>query len=161
MTPRHHRNRAAAHVNLRLERWHRHALYAVVIALAGSGMLWLAAHYFLRSQGEFGVAVHPLEPWSMKLHGAAALAMMFFAGSVMNSHIRRAFRAASNLAAGGSLVAVLALLTLTGYGLWYVAGETSHATWSIMHWVPGLAFPLLLLWHIRCGRRARRQQTER
>jgi hypothetical protein len=86
---------------------------------------------------------------------------MFFAGTVMNSHIRRAFRAATNLIAGGSLVAALALLTLTGYGLWYIAGETSRGTWSIMHWVPGLAFPLLLSWHIRCGRRARRQQTER
>lgn len=155
MTPRHHGTKAVAHVNLRLERWHRHALYTVVVALTVSGILWLGAHYFLRSPGEFGVTVHPLEPWSMKLHGGAALAMMFFAGSVMNSHIRRAFRAKSNLAAGGLLVAVLALLTLTGYGLWYVAGESSRGTWSLMHWLPGLAFPLLLSWHIRRGRRAR------
>jgi hypothetical protein len=161
MTPRHHRTKAAAHVNLRLERWHRHALYAVVIALTASGMLWLAGHYFLRSPGEFGMAVHPLEPWSMKLHGAAALAMMFFVGSVMNSHIRRALRAASNLTAGCSLIAALTLLTVTGYCLWYVAGETSRWIWSILHWVPGLAFPLLLLWHIRRGRRPRRQQAER
>lgn len=161
MKPRNHRGRAAAHVNLRLERWHRHALYAVVAALTASGMLWLAAHYFLRSPGEFGVAVHPIEPWSMKLHGAAALAMMFFVGSVMNSHVRRAFRAASNLVAGCSLIAVLTLLTVTGYGLWYVAGETSRETWSLLHWAPGLAFPLILLWHIRRGRQARRQQAER
>jgi len=55
----------------------------------------------------------------------------------------------------------LALLTVTGYGLWYVAGETSRETWSILHWAPGLAFPLLLVWHIRCGRRHRQQQPER
>jgi hypothetical protein len=161
MKQRNHRAKSAAHVNLRMERWHRRSLYAVVIALTASGMLWLTGHYFLRSPSEFGPAIHPLEPWSMRLHGAAALAMMFFVGSVMNSHIRRAWRAACNLTAGCSLIAVLTLLTVTGYCLWYVAGESSRGTWSIVHWVLGLAFPVLLIWHISCGRRLRNPQAER
>jgi hypothetical protein len=161
MKQRNHRAKSAAHVNLRMERWHRRSLYAAVIALTASGMLWLTGHYFLRSPGEFGPTIHPLEPWSMRLHGAAALTMMFFVGSVLNGHIRRAWRAASNLTAGCSLIAVITLLTVTGYCLWYVAGESSRGTWSIIHWVLGLSFPQLLIWHIVRGRRSRRQQTER
>lgn len=148
----------AAHVNLRMERWHRRAIYAVAAALTLSGIAWLAAHYFLRSPGEFGEAIHPLEPWSMKLHGAAAMAMLFFIGSVMNSHIRRAQRACRNLAAGWSLIATLAMLTVTGYGLWYVAGESSRGIWSISHWLIGLIFPLLLVWHIIHGRTLRAER---
>jgi cation transport ATPase len=161
MKQRSHRANSAAHVNLRMESWHRRALYTAVVALTASGILWLLGHYFLRSAGEFGPASHPLEPWSMKLHGAAVLATTFFAGSVMNSHIRRAWRAACNRTAGCLLITALALLTITGYCLWYVAGESSREVWSIMHWVLGLAFPLLLSWHIFRGRRARRQQAAR
>lgn len=153
MKQRTHRAKSGVHVNLRMERWHRRALYTALIVLTASGMFWLTGHYFLRSTGEFGPAIHPVEPWSMRLHGAAALATTFFVGSVMNSHIRRAWRAARNLTAGCSLIAVLTLLTLTGYCLWYVASETSRGTWSTIHWVLGLAFPISLIWHIIRGRR--------
>jgi hypothetical protein len=146
-----------AHVNLRMERWHRRSLYGVALLLTASGIAWLLAHYFLRRAGEFGVTIHPLEPWSMKLHGAAAMAMLFFVGSVMNSHVRRALRAGSNLLQGWSLLASLAALTLSGYGLWYLAGEESRGWWSMPHWIIGLAFPALLIWHIAHGRRLRRK----
>jgi hypothetical protein len=141
-----------------MERWQRRTIYAVLILLAGSGMAWLAAHYFLRSHGEFGEAIHPLEPWSMKLHGAAAMATLFFIGSVMNSHIRRAQKTGRNLAAGWALIAALAALAVTGYGLWYIAGEDSRGIWSTTHWLIGLAFPALLVWHIVHGRSLRRMR---
>jgi len=143
------------HVNLRIERWHRASIYGVVLLLTATGIAWLLAHYFLRRAGEFGETIHPIEPLSMKLHGAAAMAMLFFAGSVMNSHIRRALRAGRNLTQGWSLLVALALLALSGYGLWYLAGEQSRVVWSVTHWVVGLIFPGLLIWHIAHGRRLR------
>jgi hypothetical protein len=155
----HLRQPDSTHVNLRMERWQRRAVYAVLIMLAGSGMVWLLAHYLLRSQGEFGETVHPLEPWSMKLHGAAAMAALFFIGSMINSHIRRAQRAGRNLVAGWVLIAALAALTVTGYGLWYIAGEDSRGIWSMAHWLVGLAFPVLLVWHIAHGRSLRRKRS--
>jgi cation transport ATPase len=151
------RRHDAAHVNLRMERWHRQALYATALLLVASGIAWLGAHFFLRRATEFGASIHPLEPWSMKLHGAAAMAMLFFVGSVMNSHVRRALRAQRNLAPGWSLLAALAALTVSGYGLWYLAGEENRVLWSTLHWVIGLAFPLLLVGHIAYGRRLRHE----
>jgi cation transport ATPase len=144
------------HVNLRMERWHRRSVHASVLLLAVSGIAWLIAHFFLRRAGEFGETIHPLEPWSMKLHGAAAMAMLFFIGSLLNSHIRRALRAGRNLMQGGSLLMALMALTLSGYGLWYLASEENRVIWSTTHWVIGLALPALLIWHIASGRRLRR-----
>jgi hypothetical protein len=148
------------HVNLRIERWHRRLVYGVVLLLTASGIAWLIAHYFMRGVGEFGETIHPLEPFSMKLHGAAAMGMLFVAGSVMNSHIRRALRAGRNLMQGWSLLVSLAVLTLSGYGVWYLANEESRAVWSMTHWIIGLAFPALLFWHIAHGRHLRRVASQ-
>lgn len=51
-------------------------------AMTVTGIAWLLAYYFLRRVGEFGETIHPIESLSMKLYGAAAMAMLFFAGSV-------------------------------------------------------------------------------
>ncbi|MFC5474783.1 DUF4405 domain-containing protein [Paraherbaspirillum soli] len=138
----------------RLERWHRFWVYGTFGGLVLTGALWLVAHYFLRSAGEFGEAVNPLEPWSMKLHGAAAMVALFFIGSLLNSHIRRAHSARRNRASGWVMVALLALLTLSGYALYYIASESSRPLWSAGHWILGLVFPALLVLHITLGRRA-------
>lgn len=143
-------------VNLRLERWHRRSMYAVCAWLAATGLLWLPAHFMMRSVGEFGEIIHPLEPWSMKLHGAGAMIALFFVGSLMNSHIRRAIRAGRNLESGWSMIAVLLALVITGYGLYYLASENSRPIWSAVHWIIGLAFPLVLILHIVLGKKSSR-----
>ncbi|MDC8758612.1 DUF4405 domain-containing protein [Janthinobacterium fluminis] len=144
---------ARHHINLRLERWHRHCLYASGAALLLSGAAWLLAHYFLRTPGEFGEAIHPLEPWAMKLHGASAMAALFFLGSLMNAHIRRALKAGRNLVSGWAMIATFALLIATGFGLYYLAGESDRPLWSGVHWVAGLALAALSVLHIVLGRR--------
>ena len=154
-----HQQRLAAtqhQVNLRLERWHRRSMYAVCAWLAATGLLWLSAHFMMRSAGEFGETIHPLEPWSMKLHGAGAMIALFFVGSLMNSHIRRAIRAGRNLESGWSMIAVLLALVITGYGLYYLASENSRPIWSAVHWIIGLAFPLVLILHIVLGKKSSR-----
>src|ERR1035438_4958026 len=84
-------------VDLRPERWQRWSIYCVSAWLVATGVLWLLAHYLMRPVTEFGESVHPLEPWSMKLHGAGAMFALFFIGSLANSHIRRAVKARRNL----------------------------------------------------------------
>ncbi|SDY21603.1 hypothetical protein SAMN04515617_111101 [Collimonas sp. OK242] len=143
-------------LRFRLERWHRISLYGISGLLTASGILWLIVHYFLRVAGEFGETVNPVEPWSMKLHGAAAMAMLFFVGSLLLSHIRRAHHARRNRYSGWSMAALLAWLTISGYALYYIASEASRPLWSAGHWMPGLLLPLLLVLHIFLGRSAAR-----
>lgn len=138
----------------RLERWHRRTVYATGAVLFLSGAAWLVLRYFMRPVSEFGETVNPLEPWAMKLHGAAAMASLFFVGSLLHLHIRRAVKAGRNLVAGWLLVATLLFLLLTGYGLYYVAGEADRPMWSLLHWAAGLAVALLFVLHIVVGRKS-------
>ncbi|MGE5621773.1 MAG: DUF4405 domain-containing protein [Bacillota bacterium] len=141
-------------VGLRIERWHRFSIYAVTAWLLATGILWLVVHYFMRPVTEFGEAIHPLEPWAMKLHGAGAMAALFFVGSLLNIHLRRAIRAGRNLVSGWAMIAFLGVLTLSGYGLYYLTGEQNRPLWSLAHWIPGLFFPALLILHIVLGRKS-------
>lgn len=147
---------ARLHINLRLERWHRRCIYASGAALLLSGLAWLLAHYLLRTPGEFGETVHPLEPWAMKLHGASAMVALFFLGSLMNGHVRRALKAGRNLASGWSMMITLLLLSASGYGLYYIAGESDRPLWSLLHWLAGIGLGLLSVLHVVLGRRASR-----
>lgn len=146
---------ALHHINLRLERWHRRCIYASAALVSASGAAWLVARYFLRRAGEFGEVVHPIEPWAMKLHGGAAMIMLFFLGSLMNSHIRRALRSRRNLVSGWSMIGSMLWLIASGFGLYYLADETTRPLWSLFHWAVGLGLPLLMLVHVLAGQVSR------
>ncbi|MES2742065.1 MAG: DUF4405 domain-containing protein [Pseudomonadota bacterium] len=147
---------SARHINLRMERWHRRCIYFSTAALLLSGVAWLLARHFMRPAGQFGETIHPIEPWAMKLHGGAAMLMLFFLGSLMNAHIRRALKTGRNLATGWSMIVSTLILILTGFGLYYVAGEHDRPVWSALHWIVGLAMAALLAAHIVLGRRGNR-----
>ena len=143
----HHPSSPQRLIDLRPERWQRRCVYGVSAWLVATGALWLLAHYLMRSAAEFGESVHPLEPWSMKLHGAGAMFALFLVGSLVNTHIRRARVARRNLYSGWSMIAALAALSVSGYALYYIASEHSRPVWSAAHWIIGLVFPLLLIAH--------------
>lgn len=138
----------------RLERWHRRGIYATGAVLLASGVAWLVLRYTMRPIGEFGETVHPLEPWSMKLHGAAAMAALFLVGALVHVHIRRALKAGCNVVTGWAMIATMLLLTVTGYGLYYLADESGRPVWSALHWAVGLAAVVLSVVHVLAGRRS-------
>lgn len=141
-------------LSFRLERWQRRAIYATGAVLLASGVAWLVLRYFLRPVSEFGETVNPFEPWAMKLHGLAAMVALFFLGSLIHVHIRRALKSGRNLVTGWAMIATLLLLALTGYGLYYVAGEADRPLWSAVHWIVGLAVAVLFVLHIVVGRKS-------
>ncbi len=131
---------------------HKRTLYAVFVLLWLSGALWLGFHYFLRAAGEFGETANPLEIWWLRLHGLMGFAALVVTGSVLPVHARRAWHLKKNRVSGLSMKLLLAWLALTGYALYYFATDDNAAWLPLLHWVVGLAFPLLLVWHIRRGR---------
>ena len=140
---------------MRLPQWQRRSFYATFGVLLASGTAWLVAHFFLRTAGAFGMAIHPLEPWSMKLHGAAAMLALWLVGTLLQLHIRRGLVAGRNLSAGWSMIVLLAVLSLTGYALYYIASEESRPLWSVAHWACGLLLPPLVWLHVATGRKTR------
>ena len=130
----------------------RHSLYAMIAVLFGNGALWLAVHY---------IDSWPSDPqgWatmSMRIHGAAAMAMLVIAGGTVALHATSAWRERKNRASGLALGAALVVMTATGYCLYYVGGESPRAFASLSHWVLGLAAPLLFIAHAGLGRKAGR-----
>lgn len=140
--------------SFKLERWQRRSVYATWLALLLTGLAWLVLRYFLRPVTEFGESVHPLEPWTIKLHGAAAMLSLFLVGSLLNLHIRRALKAGRNALTGWAMIATLAVLAFTGYGLYYIAGEADRPLWSVLHWGVGVATAALSVLHVVVGRRS-------
>jgi hypothetical protein len=138
--------------SIRLGPWHQGAVYGATAALAVSGIVWLIVHYFMAQPGDYGPQIHPLEPWTLRLHGAAAMAGLVIYGSLLPVHVRRAWSIRRNIALGIGLVTIMLLLTVTGYLLYYSGNENTRPMISAAHWLVGLAVPALLVWHIASGR---------
>jgi hypothetical protein len=125
----------------------RYSVYAAIAALLGSGVLWLFLRY---------TAFAP-QAWaslSMRVHGAAGMVILPLVGGAAALHAGAAWRDRKNRISGFVLSCALVVLTLTGYCLYYVGGESLRNFASVTHWVIGMALPLVLAFHATIGRNA-------
>jgi hypothetical protein len=124
---------------LKMQPSRRYTIYAVTIGVWLTGVLWLIYHYFLATQGKFGRVANPLELWWLKLHGAFSFAAIFAIGLLWSSHILRGWNVNWRRWSGGTLAGAAIVLTLTGYGEYYIDGQTWRDWNGVIHWVVGLA----------------------
>ncbi|HTY79781.1 MAG TPA: hypothetical protein VMI34_18290 [Candidatus Bathyarchaeia archaeon] len=134
-------------VSLRLSRARHVSLYAVGFGLWLTGALWLVFHYGLRQPGEFGPGMHPLEPWWLRLHGAFAFGAIWMLGLLWGAHIAPGWSGSQRRRSGGWLAGSLIWLTTGGYLLYYLGNEQARSVISLLHWLPGLALPILFAAH--------------
>lgn len=139
-----------------LSQLHRRVAYTVLLLVFFSGLAHYVLHDFLARPGEFGPAPHPLEPWMLRLHGAAAMAVLVLLGTLLPTHIGRFWRPAPHSGAGLTFLAFVALLVLTGYGLYYLGGEGWRAFCRQAHIVGGLVAVPVFAYHLWRGRALRR-----
>jgi thiosulfate reductase cytochrome b subunit len=138
--------------SIRLKRLQRYFLYTVLALLFLSGIAWAYWNYLVASPGDFETTS---KTWAMKIHGAVAMAVLVLIGMLLAEHVRFAWRARRNRTNGSIFLGALAILAVTGYGLYYAGGERLRAWTSWIHLVVGLILPILLVIHIFLGRRAR------
>ena len=141
---------------MRLSSRHRCWFYSATVLLFASGVAWLLFRYALRRAGEFGDLPHPGEPWSLRVHGGAAMLFLVMLGTLIRSHILHGWRLGRNRFTGVAMLSIMVLLTLTGYALYYAGGERVRPVVSVLHWGIGVALPAALLWHILVGRHSSR-----
>ena len=138
--------------SIRLKRLQRYFLYAVLALVFLSGVVWGYWNYLVASLGDFEISA---KAWAMKIHGGAAMAVLVLIGMLLNVHVRFAWRAGRNRINGSVFLSALAVLTISGYGLYYAGGERLRAWTSWIHLAVGLVLPILLLIHILLGRKTR------
>ena len=137
---------------IRLKAFHRRLLYGVLALLFLTGAAWAYWNYLVASPADFEMSAKTL---AMKVHGAAAMAILVLVGMLLTGHVRFAWRARRNRGNGSLFLGAFAILTITGYGLYYAGAERLRAWTSWIHLAIGLALPLLLILHIWLGKRTR------
>ncbi|MGH6804475.1 MAG: hypothetical protein ACREC3_14085 [Methyloceanibacter sp.] len=90
----------------------------------------------------------------LMVHGAAMITLMLL-GALFPLHIGRAWRAKKNRATGSVMIACNAMLIATAFGLYYLGSEAIRPWASDLHVAFGLSLPLLLLVHVKSGRKRR------
>ena len=91
----------------------------------------------------------------MRLHGLAVLVFLVVLGSVLPVHVRYGWRHRMNRGSGVPVLAAAGLLTLTGYGLYYLVDDDLRAWTSLIHWITGLSAIALLTVHALLGKKRR------
>lgn len=120
-----------------------------------TGTTWLLLHHFFQVEGEFGPEANPAEPWLLRLHGAAMLAALLGAGSLLVVHVWRGWTYRSQRMLGSVLTAIVGALIMSGYLLYYVTDDGVRSIVSLLHWIVGIAILPLFVLHYRQGKRIR------
>jgi hypothetical protein len=126
-----------------------------MLLVSGSG--WLFGHYLLRAQVP-GAAPHPSEVWWLRLHGAAVIAFLVSFGGLLPRHVPLGWRERGNRGSGAAMLILVAVLAVTGYGLYYLVDDAQRAWASLTHWSLGLATAGALVLHATLGNRLRRKR---
>ena len=140
-------------IALRFPRKAKAVLYANVLLSFCTGTAWFALHRWGQVEGDFGPEKSPWEPWLIKVHGASAFIVMMGFGYLLASHIHVGWRSKRNRFMGVSLNGTVALLILSGYLLYYSAGEDFRQAVSWAHLALGLSLPVTLGVHVWQGHR--------
>lgn len=137
----------------RLAAWEGFVLYAAGAVLLFSGGVWLLVHYTVGAGA--GEMPHPLEAWSLRLHGLAAFIGVFATGVLAAAHVPHGWRLTrrrhldTQRNTGLVLCVLAALLVLSGYLLYYFAPESVRPELGWAHAVVGLAMAVLMTAHRR------------
>jgi uncharacterized membrane protein len=135
---------------MRLRKPARLMLHGTISLLFLSGLGWIAVHYASDVDEMRRLAAESI---MLKFHGGAAFAMLIAAGAMFAHHVRRAWLLGRNRVSGAVVIAILAVLIVTAYALYYLATDSSRPSISAMHWIVGVAFVPMLIAHMTIGRR--------
>ena len=98
----------------------RLSVYAVFGGVWLTGCVWWALHRYFAVPGDFGVVRHPWEPTIAWLHGVLAIATAFLFGWVVARHGSEGWQQRKRRLSGGALTAVVAVLSISGFALFFL-----------------------------------------
>ena len=140
-------------VNRNMPRADRLALYGAFGLLWASGICWLVLDTWFAVPGEFGVSPHAWAAPLLLAHGVLAVPALWLTGWVAARHSTPQWKAQLRRRSGGSFAAVLLLLSVSGFGLFFLTNEVGQRVSAVAHEAIGVLFTLFVLEHWYFGRR--------
>lgn len=131
----------------------RLAVYLILGTLWLSGLAWLVLNQFFESRGPFGMIPNPWRPPVLLVHGVLAILSMYLLGWVTARHVIRLWPGRLRRLSGGALAALLALLALSGFALFFVSDDRWQHLAAVAHDVLGLGITVLAIQHWFVARR--------
>ena len=128
-------------------------LYAVSLTLFLSGVGWAWIQHLDR-EGRASDTLLQIKTRLIAIHGFSAMFFVLLLGTLLVTHVRRAWHGRKNRPNGVFFLTAVSLLTLSGYALYYLSSESLREADSQFHLWLGVSAPALLLWHIWSGRGA-------
>ena len=140
---------------------HQRWIYATLAAVYATGVAWMVLRFGVNGDRVLENGWEILQSWALRLHGAAAMLTLLAAGTVLAAHVPTGWKLRQNFASGLGMLAALGALAVTGWLLYYAAGEALRAWSSWIHMGVGTAAPLALVWHLVARRRVREAEKEK
>jgi hypothetical protein len=104
--------------------------------------------------GQADATLRQTKAWLIAIHGFSAMTFVLLLGTLLVSHVRRAWHARKNQRNGAFFLTMVSLLTLSGYALYYISNDNLRIAVSQFHLWLGIVAPFLLFWHICSGQGA-------
>jgi hypothetical protein len=142
-----------SHVYRRMPRRQRLAVYLVSTLLWATGILWLVLDEVFARQEQFGRTPHPLESPLLLAHGILAIGSAYLLGWVSARHVLLWWTAGLRRLSGAVFAALMALLGLTGFALFFLSSDRWQRFAQLSHDALGVSFVLFALQHWCFGRR--------
>jgi hypothetical protein len=125
----------------------RAAVYVILGALWISGCAWLLLDQCCAKRGPFGIEPHPLEPPLLLIHGVVAVVGMYLLGWITARHALRWWTAGLRRISGGVLAAMLAVLIVSGFALFFLSDDAWQRAAGLSHEVLGVVVTVFAIQH--------------
>ena len=124
----------------KMPNWQRWFTISVLCICSLSGIAFLLGHEFHVSRAVLGNRT------VLIMHGVSAAVVLIAFGTVLPFHIKAGLKAKKNLISGILQLAFLATLTITAMLLYY-GPEELHEGSELTHWILGLIFFAIFIFH--------------
>jgi hypothetical protein len=144
-----------------MPRRQRAAVYVVSTLLWASGLLWLILDEFFSRQEQFGRTPHPLESPLLLIHGIVAIIGAYVLGWISARHVLMWWSAGLRRVSGVTFATLVAILSLTGFALFFLSSDEWQRFAKITHEALGAVIVIFALQHWLFGRRTASNRAAR
>ena len=132
-------------------------LHLCVALTALTGIVFAVMKYAMKSNDEFAVVNHPLQPYMLSAHVVIAPFLVFAFGWIFTNHIWPGFTSgiARKRKSGIWSMAAIVPMVLSGYLLQVSTADATRQAMAIAHWISSALFVSAYVIHLLTKKAAR------